>query len=96
MSVLVIAEHDNGAVKPATLTTVGAAAKLGGDLHVLVVGSDVQGAAGRGEDRRRDQGAGGRRRPVPHRLAENVAPLIVDLAKGYSHVLAPRPASART
>ena len=45
MSVLVIAEHADGAVKPATLTTVGAAAKLGGDLHVLVVGSDVQAAA---------------------------------------------------
>ena len=42
MSVLVIAEHADGAVKPATLTTVGAATKLGGDLHILVVGSDVQ------------------------------------------------------
>ena len=41
MSVLVIAEHADGAIKPATLTTVGAATKLGGDLHILVVGSDV-------------------------------------------------------
>ena len=45
MSVLVIAEHADGAVKPATLTTVGAATRLGGDLHILVVGSDVQAAA---------------------------------------------------
>ena len=40
MSVLIIAEPTTGAVKPATLTTVGAAAKLEGDLHVLVIGAD--------------------------------------------------------
>jgi len=41
MSVLIIAEPTTGAVKPATLTTVGAAAKLDGDLHVLVIGADL-------------------------------------------------------
>jgi electron transfer flavoprotein alpha subunit len=90
MSVLVIAEHADGAVKPATLTTVGAATKLGGDLHILVVGSDVQGAA-----QAAAKIAGVTKVLVAdaaqyaHGLAENVAPLIVDLAKGYSHVLAP-------
>ena len=90
MSVLVIAEHADGAIKPATLTTVGAANKLGGDLHVLVVGSDVQGAAqaaakiaGVSKVLTADAAQ------YAHGLAENVAPLIVDLAKGYSHVLAP-------
>ena len=42
MSVLIIAEPTTGAVKPATLTTVGAAAKLDGDLHVLVIGVGPQ------------------------------------------------------
>src|SRR3954467_7309174 len=90
MSVLVIAEHADGAIKPATLTTVGAATKLGGDLHVLVVGSDVQAAA-----QAAAKIAGVSKVLVAdaaqyaHGLAENVAPLIVDLAKGYSHVLAP-------
>ena len=90
MSVLVIAEHADGAVKPATLTTVGAAAKLGGDLHILVVGSDVQAAA-----QAAAKIAGVSKVLVAdaaqyaHGLAENVAPLIVELAKGYSHVLAP-------
>src|SRR5687767_4161774 len=90
MSVLVIAEHADGAIKPATLTTVGAATKLGGDLHILVVGSDVQGAA-----QAAAKIAGVTKVLVAdaaqyaHGLAENVAPLIVDLAKGYSHVLAP-------
>ena len=68
MSVLVIAEHDNGAVKPATLTTVGAAAKLGGDLHVLVVGSEraARAAEAAAQDRRRVQGAGRRRAESMH------------------------------
>jgi electron transfer flavoprotein alpha subunit len=90
MSVLVIAEHADGAIKPATLTTVGAATKLGGDLHILVVGSDVQSAA-----QAASKIAGVSKVLVAdapqyaHGLAENVAPLIVELAKGYSHVLAP-------
>jgi electron transfer flavoprotein alpha subunit len=90
MSVLVIAEHADGAVKPATLTTVGAATKLGGDLHILVVGSDVQSA-----EQAAAKIAGVSKVLVAdaaqyaHGLAENVAPLIVELAKGYSHVLAP-------
>ena len=40
MSVLIIAEPAAHGVKPATLTTIGAAAKLDGDLHVLVIGAD--------------------------------------------------------
>ena len=45
MTSLVIAEHDNASIKPATLSTVAAAAKIGGDVHVLVAGSGAQGAA---------------------------------------------------
>ncbi|EWY37039.1 electron transfer flavoprotein subunit beta [Skermanella stibiiresistens SB22] len=90
MSVLVIAEHADGAVKAATLTTIGAATKLGGDLHVLVAGSNVQGTA---EAAAKIAGVSkvlvADAEQYAHGLAENVAPLIVDLAKGYSHVLAP-------
>ena len=45
MSVLVITEHDNTSLKSATLTTLGAAARLGGDIHVLVAGSNCRAAA---------------------------------------------------
>ena len=38
MTILVIAEHDNASIKAATLNTVAAAAKIGGDIHVLVAG----------------------------------------------------------
>ena len=96
MSVLVIAEHDNAALRPATLNTVTAAAQLGGDVHVLVVGSNCSGAAdaaakvaGVSKVLVADDPA------YAHRLAENVAPLIVKLAAGYSHVLAPATTSGK-
>jgi len=45
MSILVIAEHDHGTLKPATLNTVTAAVQCGGDVHVLVAGANAAGAA---------------------------------------------------
>ena len=45
MSVLVIAEHDNQSIKPATLNTIAAAQKIGGDIHVLVSGKGCGAAA---------------------------------------------------
>src|SRR5574341_10290 len=88
--VLVVAEHDNKTVKKATLNTVAAAQKLGGDIHVLIAGHQAGEAA-----KAAAQIAGVRK--VLHAdapqlgefLAENLAALIVNLAKGYSHVLAP-------
>ncbi|RML96628.1 Electron transfer flavoprotein, alpha subunit, partial [Pseudomonas syringae pv. maculicola] len=41
MTILVIAEHDNATVAPATLNTVAAAQKIGGDIHLLVAGSGI-------------------------------------------------------
>jgi electron transfer flavoprotein alpha subunit len=90
MAALVVAEHDNASIKPSTLNTVTAAAKLGGDVAVLVAGSGCDGAA-----QAASKIAGVAKVLVAdaphlaHPLAENLAPLVVALAKGYSHVLAP-------
>ena len=90
MSVLVIAEHDNQSVKSATLNTVAAAAKIGGDIVVLVAGSSCGAAA-----KAAAAIAGvGRVLAVdaPHykdQLAENMAPLVGSLAGRYTHVLLP-------
>jgi len=90
MSVLVLAEHDNASLKPATLNTVAAAAKLGGDIAVLVAGSGCAGAA-----KAASAVAGVKKVLVadaPHykdQLAENLAALVVALAPGYTHLLAP-------
>ena len=90
MAILVLAEHDNKSVKKATLNTVAAAQKLGSDIDVLVAGHQAAEAA-----KAAGQIAGVKK--VLHAdaahlgefLAENVAALIVSLAKGYSHILAP-------
>ena len=90
MSVLVLAEHDQQSVKKATLSTVAAAKKIGGDIHVLVAGHNAGAAA-----KAAAQIAGVAKvlhADAPHLgefLAENVAALVVSLAKGYTHVLAP-------
>jgi electron transfer flavoprotein alpha subunit len=89
MTVLVIADHDNAALKPATLNAVTAAAKLG-EIHILVAGSDAHGAAeaaamvtGVSKVLLADAPA------YAHKLPENLAPLAADIGRDYSHVLAP-------
>ncbi len=90
MSCLVIAEHDNKSIKGATLNTVAAAAKIGGDIHVLVAGS---GSAAAAEAASKIAGVTKvLHADAPHLadfLAENVAAVVVGVAGGYSHVLAP-------
>lgn len=88
MPVLVIAEHDNATIKPSTLPTITAARALDSDVHVLVAGSDEAANAaanihGVTKILHCDDAA------YEHGLAENVAALIVKLAGGYSHILAP-------
>ena len=89
MSVLVIAEHDNAELKPATLNTVAAAAQLG-DVDILVAGDNCNAVAdtaakiaGVGKVLKADAPA------LKTGLAENIAPMIVELSSGYSHILAP-------
>ncbi len=90
MSVLVVAEHDNQTLKPATLSTITAARCLGGDINVLVAGSGCRAAA-----ENAGQVAGVSKvllvdsEVYSHPLAEQMALLIVRLAPDYSHLLAP-------
>lgn len=90
MSVLVIAEHDNASIKSATLNTVAAAQKIGGDVVVLVVGTGCESAA---EQAKNIAGVSkvllADAPSYEHQLAENCAGLIAELAKDYSHVIAP-------
>lgn len=96
MAILVIAEHDNASLKSATHNTVSAAAKIGGDIHVLVAGHNAAAAA---QAAAKLTGvskvlvADGAH--LAHGLAENLAPVVVDLAKSYSHVLAPATTSGK-
>ena len=89
MTVLVIAEHDGAGIASATLNTVAAAGKMGGDIHLLVAGQGVAAVA-----QAAAQIAGVAKVLVAdnaayaHPLPENVAPLVAELGAGYSHILA--------
>ena len=96
MTSLVIAEHDNASIRPATFNTVTAAAQCGGDVHVLVVGQGAQAAA-----QAAAQIAGVAKvihvdgEHFAHGLAENMAAQVIALASAYSHILFPATASGK-
>ncbi len=89
MAILVIAEHDNATLKGATLNVIAAAAAIGGDVAVLVAGSNCGAAAEAAA-----QVAGVSKVLVAdnaayeYQLAENMGELIAELGKEYSHILA--------
>lgn len=89
MSILIVADHDNATLKVATLHAVTAAQKIGGDIHVLVAGAGARPAA---EAAAKVAGVAkvllAEAPALEHQLAEAVAPLVAELARGYSHVLA--------
>jgi electron transfer flavoprotein alpha subunit len=89
MAVLVIAEHNNSDLLEATLHAVTAAARMGGPVEMLVAGSGCAGVAE----------AGGKVQGIErvlladdagyeHQMPEAVAPLVVGMAEGYSHIVA--------
>ena len=92
MTTLIIADHDGGSLQAATLNTVTAARKIGGDVHVLVAGSNAGGAA---QAAAKIAGVAKVLHADAPQLAgataENLAATIVPIVKsgGYSHVLAP-------
>jgi electron transfer flavoprotein alpha subunit len=88
MAVLVVADHDNQALAPIVLNTVTAATQLSPDVHVLVAGGAAaaqaaSAVAGVTKVLHADGAA------YEHQLAEALAPVVVALAGGYSHVLFP-------
>ena len=96
MSILILTDHDNGQLNPATLNSVTAAGEIGGDVHLLVAG-DPSGAvakqaatiSGVSKVLIADDAA------FANGLAENIAPLITGLASSYSHLLAPATTSGK-
>lgn len=96
MTTLVIAEHDNAQLKGATLNTIAAAAKIGGDVHVLVMGANAKAVADQAA-----QAAGVAKvlladaPQLADGLAENLAAQVLAVASGYSHILFPATASGK-
>jgi electron transfer flavoprotein alpha subunit len=90
MPILVFADHNDGEIKSATLSTIAAGIAIGGEIHVLLAGQHVSGVA-----RAAAEISGVTKVLVAddvayaHGLAEDIAPLLVKLAEHYSHILAP-------
>ncbi len=88
MSNLVIVEHDNNEIAAATLHTITAAQQIGGDIDLLIAGENCAAVADSAA-----QIAGiatvklADNKMFAHHQAENLATLIVEMAKAYSHVL---------
>ncbi len=95
MSILVVAEHDNSKLKSATFNAVTAACELG-DVTLLIAGLDCGGVA-----KQASKVAGISKIIIADNvafangLAENIASLLVDLAPGYSHLIAPATTSGK-
>ena len=88
MSILILAEHEGGALRPATLNVVAAAKAIGGDINLLVAGQSAAGVAeaaakvdGVAKVLHCDDAA------YEHELAENLAALVLSQAEGHSHIL---------
>jgi electron transfer flavoprotein alpha subunit len=90
MTILVIAEHDHASLKAATLNTVAAAQKIGGDIHLLVAGTNCNAAA---QEAATLSGVSTVKvADAAHyqsQTAENLTALVIANAAGYSHILAP-------
>ncbi|MCP2091811.1 UNVERIFIED_ORG: electron transfer flavoprotein alpha subunit [Paraburkholderia sediminicola] len=90
MTNLVIAEHDNASIKAATLNTIAAAQKIGGDIHVLVAGHNAQAAA---DAAAKIAGVSkvllADAAQLEAGLAENVQATVMNIAKDYTHIFTP-------
>ncbi|MCG5076650.1 electron transfer flavoprotein subunit alpha/FixB family protein [Paraburkholderia tagetis] len=90
MTNLVIAEHDNASIRTATQNTIAAAQKIGGDIHVLVAGHNAQAAA---DAAAKIAGVSkvllADAAQLEAGLAENIQATVMNIAKDYSHILAP-------
>ena len=90
MAVLVIAEHDNSILKTSTLNTITAATNLSDDIHLLILGKDIETISNNAKfihpikkvlkcDNSK----------LENFIPELSAPIISNIANGYSHILAP-------
>jgi electron transfer flavoprotein alpha subunit len=90
MRILVIAEHDNSSVKPATLNTIAAARLIGGEIDLLIAGHGMQSVIDAASN---IQGIGrvlvAEAPCLADNLAENLQATVMQVAKNYSHIFAP-------
>ena len=95
MAVLVVADHDNSAIVPIVLNTVTAATAISDDVHVLVAGDGTAAAEAASKIAGVTKVVAANDAGYGHQIAETVAPVVVGLAGGYSHILFPSNTSGK-
>jgi len=96
MTILILAEHDNSELRPATLNAVTAAKELGGEIEILVAGFGCDAAAnGASKIKGVTKILVADSDEYANALAENVATLVSNIAENYSHILATATTSAK-
>lgn len=89
MKILVIAEHDQQGLRRATLHTLTAAKQFGDDIDVLIIGENCKVASDAAAKLPVKRVLVADAKEYAHHLAENTAPLIAEIGKTYTHILAP-------
>ena len=90
MSILILSEHNNTEVKSSTLNTIRAASKVGSEIDVLVVGSDIENIAKEISNYQSvSKVISLDNKNFEHAIAEKIDPVIVSIAMKYSHIFAP-------
>ncbi|MFT6389372.1 MAG: electron transfer flavoprotein alpha subunit [Cellvibrionaceae bacterium] len=96
MSLLIIADHTNSALVPATYNTVTAATQLDNDIHMLIAGHECRAAA---DEAAKISGVSkvlvADNQAYNHLLAENVSALVVELSSAYESIIAPATTSGK-
>ena len=96
MSILVIAEHDNNELKVATLNTVAAASEIGGDIEILIAGSECEDVANQAAQIPGVQKILLADKPAyANFLPENIGSLVTEIGSSYTHILTPATANGK-
>ena len=90
MSILILAEHNNEEVKSSTLNTISAASKLTDEIHVLVVGFNIDSVSKEISNYQHVKKVLSLdNQNFEHAIAEKIDPVIISIAENYSHIIAP-------
>ena len=90
MSILVLAEHNNIDIKSSTLSTISAASQIDQEIEVLVTGHDCEELANKiSKCEKVSKVINVDNEKLKNPIAENIEPIVLSIAKNYTHIMAP-------
>ena len=90
MSILVLAEHNNNDIKSSTLNTISAAAQIDQEIDILVAGYQCEELANKiTKCEKVSKVFFVDNKKLENPIAENIEPIVLSIAKKYTHIMAP-------